>query len=699
MRTIQWIVLAYIVLLGGRMICLQLVQHDRLSQRGQNQWIEHRELAAERGDLFDRNGRSLALSVATWDIGFAPSRYRDQPREVMTRDAERLARIADVSTDVVREKLSRQGDGFFYVGRRVVLHRDSLSVLTSIRGVSKDQQQDRIYPFGGIAASLIGMYRDGGVHDDVMSGIEQGYDQWLRGTSGEAIVHHTPNRGPGDAYEAVTPAIDGLDLELTLDCRLQSIAEDCLKDALVETSARGGVVLIVDPGTGDVLAAADSPVVRERTDITDHNSFWNNSNFTLAYEPGSIFKLFTAASLLTRGAIDTVMTIDCDDTQFGGYSVHNDMNHKYGELAFMKAFARSSNVFFARAVLNLAEDEFLDDIHLFGFDRMHGIRYPSSTKGILAERRDWERRRMPTIAYGQAIATTPLHLAMAAAAVANGGELMAPRLVRRILTKTGRVVESFDPVVRHRVIDEDLARLLRHAMALAVTEGTGVKAAVNWTSVGGKTGTAEKVVEGDATYTPGAYMSSFLGFVPADEPRLVILTMLDQPDYSHHYASESAAPLFRSVVEGIGRSTEWLSGVTHPVEAVVAAETMFHELPDVRHLILDTAREELERLGFLPVDDGRDGLVVAQIPMAGTRLALGEPVTLTVDPRGTAIPVAERRCPDLTGLSSREVRRRLADLGVSAECMGIGYVVGQTPAAGDRLAGRSVQVRMEASWR
>jgi stage V sporulation protein D (sporulation-specific penicillin-binding protein) len=697
--TIKWIVLAYLVLLAGRMVCLQVVQHDQLLGRVHAQTTERRALAAERGNLFDRQGRSLALSITTWDVGLAPSAYRGRPKGELEANADRLARMLEVDPAEVRSRLRQAGDGFLYIAKRAVLHRDSLAVLPWIPGVSYDVRRDRIYPVGGVAASLIGMYREEGKNGDVLSGLEQGYDDWLRGTPGEALWHHTPNRGPGDSFEAVIPAVNGLDLELTIDASLQAIAEDCLSEALVETSSQAGVVLIVDPHTGDILAAADAPVVRERSDITDFNTFWNNYNFTGAYEPGSVFKLFTGVSLLRRGAIDTVMTIDCDDINFGGYDVHNDMNHKYGELAFMEAFAHSSNVFFARAVLNLSEKEFLDDLHLLGFDRALGVPYPSATRGILADRKDWERRRMPTIAYGQAIATTPLHLVLAASVVANGGELMAPRLIRQVRTKAGRVVETFEPVARHRVIDEDLAMLLRHALGRAVTSGTGAKAAVSWTTVGGKTGTAEKVVEGDTTYTPGAYMASFLGIVPVENPRLVILTMVDQPNYAHHYASESAAPLFRNVVEGIGRNTSWLDGVTETKVDDDLFEPVLSAVPDVRYLTQETASRELGRMGFVtPVISG-DGLVIAQTPTAGTRLASGDTVSLIMGQQDALASGAAKRCPDLSGLSTREVRRRLAPLDMNVNCEGSGYVVSQSPEPGVLLEGRTIQVRLETSWR
>lgn len=692
LRVIEGIVLAFFVVLLGRLVCLQVARHDDYLESGRALWQDREPLPAERGDLLDRQGRSLALSVTTWDVGLAPSQYRNLGRERLLEAADRLSQLLDLDPAETRRRLAAAGTRHLTLRRRAVLHRDTLAAVRRVYGHSLDPRRDRIYPLGGTAASLLGFYREGANGEDLMTGLELGCDHWLRGTPGVALWNRTPSGGPGDSREEIVPAVDGLDLELTLDADLQTIAESRLAAAVARTESRGGVVVIVDPRTGDVLAAADTPVVRERSEA-DPVQGWDNAVFTGAYEPGSVFKIFSGASVLARGALDTTMVIDCDDTDFGGYAVHNDMNHEYGELAFMDAFAHSSNVFFARAVLNLTEQEFLDDLHLFGFDRALGVPYPGATRGILAPRKTWERRKLSTLSYGQAIATTPLHLVMAAAAVANGGELLAPRLVRRVLDKRGRTVEDLEPVVRHRVIEPELAALLREAMAKAVREGTGRKAAVGWTTVGGKTGTAEKVVPGDTTYTPGAYMATFLGFVPADSPRLVILTMLDQPAYRYHYASESAAPLFREVVEEIGRTTTWLSGL-EPGGGAAPSRRILAAVPDVRGLELGAARAELERLDLAAAPDAPAGLVLAQQPSPGASLAAGGTVRLNLAPASDG----ERRCPDLRGLSLRELQRRLESLGVPWEREGLGYVVAQNPAPGEPLDGHGVRVVLEAAW-
>jgi len=563
LNRLRWIQAGAFVVFAGllvRMGDLQVRQHDTYYAMGIGQWLDPEPVPAERGNLYDRQGRSLALSVATWRVGVSAKSLRNKDAASCNAVADRVAGVLGLESDDVRRRL-RSADGRHIVlARRAVLHRDSLLVLRRLGCATLELQHDRVYPRGGTGASLLGHFRDTG-NGATANGLEQAYDDLLAGTPGEAWRHKTPQRGPGDGLEIVTPAKDGLDLVLTLDADLQAIAEDCLAAAVPECNAIGGAVLVLDPNTGEVLAAADTPVIRERADAAAHTRFWDNYNFTGSYEPGSVFKIFTAASLLARDAVDTTLAIDCDDQQFDGYHIRNSEGHDFGDMSFMDAFAHSSNVYFARMVLNLRRDEFFRDLQLFGFGKPTGAIYPGQTRGICKPVKKWSGRTQSTIAFGQEITASPLQVALAGATVANGGRLMAPMMLREVRTKSGTVVERREPVVYQRVMSKQLAEVMRDAMHKVVTEGTGGSASVPWTTVGGKTGTAQKVRDGAAGYEPGVYISSFLGLVPADEPRLLILTIIDEPDYAHHYASSSAAPLFARVVEEIGRSTSWLSGV------------------------------------------------------------------------------------------------------------------------------------------
>ena len=279
---LKWVETGALVLFAGlavRLVDIQVLQHDELSERGRIQWQTLVPVPAERGNIYDRHGRSLALSVSTWRVGVATSHRVARGEGALERVADRVASVLEREPADVRARLRAGAGRHVVLERRAVLHRDSLAVLTSLGAVTLDVQHDRIYPRGGVGASLIGHYRDTG-DGAVVNGLEQAFDSMLRGTPGEAWRHRTPTLGPGDGLEIVTPARDGHDVTLTIDADLQAIAETSLADAVVECNAIGGVVLIIDPGTGELLAAADTPVITDRSEAAEHQRFWDNFNFT-----------------------------------------------------------------------------------------------------------------------------------------------------------------------------------------------------------------------------------------------------------------------------------------------------------------------------------------------------------------------------------------------------------------------------------
>ena len=466
------------------------------------------------------------------------------------------------------------------------------------------------------------------------------------------------------------------------------------------TGACGGSVLVLDPRTGDVLAAASWPLVADRQARQTDGAVWQNRNFTVMFEPGSVFKIFTTASLLRRAAIDTSSVFDCSDSDFGRFRIRNDDDHKYGDLSLMPAFAKSSNIYFARAVANLDPQEMHRDLLDFGFGHPTVATYPGQAAGLLRGPDQWSGRSQPTLAIGQEIAVTALQLGLAVCAVANGGVLYAPRLVSEVSDSDGRVTMRKEPTPLRRVMSEPLAAVLREAMGRVVSEGTGVGTNLDWIRIGGKTGTAQKQREGGG-YTAGAYVASFAGIVPLDDPRLVILTVLDEPRGIHHYAAQSAVPLFRAVVEDIRTTTDWLTGApgsrTAPMQ--VAEPVREKVVPDVLHLTAAGALQSLADAGLEGVGAERDGVVVAQVPAAGAHCPVGRPVQLIVAGRGGSEGTNRQLCPDFAGLSNRQAQGLAARLGINVAIKGAGYAVAQDPAPGRPLRGIPVQLRMEGTWR
>ncbi len=691
-RWLQLLILLPFLILTVRLVVVQVFRHDTYLERAQRQWKHRTSIPATRGNLYDRHGRSLALSLSTWRLGISTCLVVDTDST-----AAHVGGILGLAPRALAARIEAARPDHLILDRNAVVHLDTLVALCRHREVTHEELRTRAYPLGGIGASLLGFCREDPQGRRLTTGLEQALDDVLAGSPGEGLVFANVTGGSNGRKELIKPQ-DGLDVVLTIDADLQAIAEACLVAEVAACNAAGGVVVIVDPYSGDILAAADTPAMADRRQTVSPGA-WDNFCFTGAYEPGSVMKIFTAASLLQRAVIDTSTAYDCDDIQFEGYRIRNSEGHNFGVMSFIGAFTYSSNVYFARAVLNLRKSEFYRDLVEFGFGAPYGLKYPGKTRGSLQPPESWSGRSQSTLAIGQELTCTPVQLVMAAAAVANGGELMAPRLVKAIRHKDGTRSEVFPPVVQRRVLTPALAVLLRDTLAQAVREGTGRQAAVAWTEVAGKTGTAQKALPGQG-YVDGLYMSSFLGMAPASAPRLVILTMLDEPDYAHHYASQSAAPLFASIVEEIGRATDWFAGVD--ARAGAGAERWdgsgARRAPDLLYLSTLAAQDETARAGLRLTGAHGDGVVVAQSPSSGTLCPRDGVIRVTIAPHSRAAAGTGVACPDLHGMSNRQIRRAAARLGLPFASEGVGYVIEQEPAPGEPVSDDGIRVRLAARW-
>ncbi len=678
---LRWLVMVAGAVLAARLVQVQVVEHDRFLAAAHRQWERRITLPSHRGEIRDRRGRVLALSTRHWQVGVATRSLDAAARE---EAATVLAEVLDLPRPTVLRRLADAGGRHVVLARRACLDDARVRRLRRVPGISLDPLETRTYPYGGLAASLLGTYHRDPDGRRRATALELGLDDLLEGAPGVGLRANTGIPGRDAGVSVIEPPRDGHDVTLTLDIDLQRIAEECLARSVAECAARGGSVLILDPADGAVLAAADTPLVTDRRRVTDPAA-WNNGNFTTAYEPGSVFKIFTTAALLQAAAIDTGTVIDCAATRFDGYTIRNDAGHDFGRMALLDAFAHSSNVYFARAVLNLSPEEFYRSLTAFGFGMPLEVPYPATSRGSLRPPAAWSRRSQSTLAIGQELAATPLQLVLAAAAVANGGTVPAPRLVAAV---DGTPLPAAGG--GRRVLEPAVTALVRRAMREVVVRGTGRAAAVAWTTTAGKTGTAQVPDLENGGYRRGAYIASFLGFVPAEAPRLVILTVLDEPDRRHHYAAQSAAPLFRAVVEEIGRSTDWLRDATTRITLPGPAAGV--PVPDLLYLDTATAERVLAGAGLAARADAVAGTVVGQVPPPGTRLTPGETVTLVVASGGAARP---DRCPDWRGLSSRDVNRRAARLGLAVRCRGVGYVTAQDPPPGAPLPEGPIELVLE----
>ncbi len=539
------VVLGLFLLLGLRLLDLQVIRHAHFRAQQLRQVDTRLEVPARRGRLLDRQGRVLAFDVVAFDISVLSRRVRSQ-------DLGLIAEAAGMSKRELRAVLRRPGT-FHTVGRQVTLSAGMARQLASLPGVCLERRTYRQYPFGTLGAQVLG-FTDQGGHG--AEGVEKAYDAVLRGVPGE-VVQLRDEEGETIGTLSARDPVDGDDLVLALDVDLQRIADDELQRALGETGARGGAVLLLDPHSADILACASAPMPAQRDGVYTPATWRNRAVYDL-FEPGSTLKPVTAVAGLRRGLVrpTTYLYAERGVHSFGRAGLIRDSHPEQGDgwLTFAQAFARSSNICFAKLARELPGPELYDELRGFGFGSRSGVDLPGEPNGWLSLPRDWSGRTRLCLGYGQEISVTALQLANLYATIANGGRLLRPRMALRVVHAAGGD-EAFPPREVRRALDPELAATLRDLCTLVVADGTGKRAGLEGVVVAGKTGTAQKAEAGRYV---GRYVASFAGFLPAEAPRLVGLVVLDEPRGQNHWGGISAAATFRRIMEGVTRSTRYL---------------------------------------------------------------------------------------------------------------------------------------------
>jgi cell division protein FtsI (penicillin-binding protein 3) len=621
-------------------------------------------LAPQRGAILDRAGIELALSVESPSI-YATPRGLEDPAVT----AKKLAAALGRSTADVAGRLA-VGSSFVFVARWVSPAAAARVAALELPGVGIVHEPRRVYPTKELAAQLVGFAN---IDGKGVRGIEQAEDGWLRGAprrlpverdgSGDLLV----DRGDEDWGTA------GGDVALSLDAAMQSDATLGLRAAVERTGARGGVVVTLDPRTGDVLALAEAPEFDPNRFRETPYDATRARGFLDAVEPGSTLKAFLVAAALENRTVSPEDGIDCEN---GSFQVPGKLirdHHPYGVLTPGDILRVSSNIGSVKIAYDLGPDSHVSMLRRFGFGAATGSGFPEESSGLLRDQRRSRPVDHATLAFGQGVSVTPVQLAAATAALANGGTWMRPRLVTARRPADGRWQPTRPESVR-RVVSEETARTVL-AMMEGVTspEGTGRQAGLAGLRVAGKTGTAQKFDEELRAYSQDRYVAWFIGVVPADAPRLVVVTALDEPRRPAHTGGAAAAPLFAEVAAAqlarLGIVTRPTGGAPKPVPPT----------PEVR-----TAESQ----------DAPD-LRTAAAP---------EPPAVSAPPPRAPAPVLEISrlrdrvlLPDLTGLSVAEVKAVTAQARVTVEVSGAGRAVSQEPPPGSIVAADSaIHVRFES---
>lgn len=527
------ILLLGLVGLVGRLTYVQGIRADEYTDQAHRQRVREVVLPARRGAIYDRHGRELAMSVPARTIYANPRVVRD-PAAV----AARLAPLLDAPEGELLGRL-RSDRAFVYLARQVPVEVAQQVEGLDIVGVDGLDEARRVYPGGSLAATVTGFVGTDGVG---LAGLEYAYEDLLGGEDGVRVLEQDPmgRRIPQGVFRE-DPPVSGSDIVLTIDRDVQHAAERALARAVEETSAAGGVVVVLDPRTGELLAMANRPTFDPNDLEGLELSHTRNRAVTDTFEPGSVSKVVTAAAALELGLVDPETPFGVPDRiVVGGEDFHDAYRHATRTMLFRDVIARSSNVGTIKVALQLGPERLSEYLHRFGYGEPTGLGLPGEVSGVLPPTDRW-RTSLPTMAIGQGLSATPLQLARIYGAIANDGVSLDPKLVSGWIDPSGGEHEAASSRPE-RIVGAGAARTLRDILRFAVTDGTGTRAAIDGYAVGGKTGTAQKP---SPTGGYSGFVASFVGFLPVEQPEVAVAVVLDEP--SPYEGGVVAAPVFREV--------------------------------------------------------------------------------------------------------------------------------------------------------
>jgi cell division protein FtsI (penicillin-binding protein 3) len=612
-----------------RLVQLQVLNRPFFERQAARQSERTINLDPHRGPILDRNGRPLAVSVDTESVYAVPQDIEDP-----SATSAALARALGLDAAARKELTAtlQRNRAFVWVRRKVDPSTAAKVRELQLDGVGFLTEDRRYYPKRELASQVVGYV---GLDNVGMSGIEYAFDEDIRGRAQKVVISIDARRRPLGHTDK--PSTEGHTVVLTLDEAIQHSAEQELDRAMAETSAAAGVVVVMVPRTGEILAVANRPTFNPNRFGAFPSSRWRNRAVADAYEPGSMFKIFTAAAGLQEKVVDPDEMIDCGGgfVEIAGTRIND--HHVFYELPFREVIAKSSDVGAVRVAQRLGRESFSRYMRQFGFGEPTGVDLPGESPGLLRPTSRWSALSLASLSFGQEVGVTALQMTSAVAAVANGGYLMKPLIVRQIEDGAGRVLKSMSPVAMRRVLEPDTVTTLTGILEGVVQHGTGRHAAIPGYTVAGKTGTAQKV-DASGRYSMVDHVASFVGFVPASQPAVVVLVSLDTPQGPRNEGGDVAAPVFARVAEAA-----------------------------------------LRRLA-VPSEDRSRVMRAYQPPPENLVPAAYHPEAVPL-----AEPVDLRLMPELRGLSAREAAVAAARRGLIVELKGSGQVVEQKPAPGTEI--------------
>jgi len=648
----------WITAVFGRLTYLQLFRHSEYLARAQRQQQRTIEITPKRGAIYDRNMRPLAMSIPV-DSAFAvPSEMADE-----TLAAQLISGVLNIPRDVLETRLE-SSRSFVWIARKLPPEKAEALAALNLKGIYFQKENQRFYPKRDLAAHVLGFVD---LDEKGLGGIEYQLDEQIRSKSEKIIVMADAHQRWFDGSEAVRDR--GVNVILTLDEKIQYIAERELQVAMGKTRAAAGSVLVINPNTGEILALANWPKFNPNAAKEAPAEARMNRAVSALYEPGSTFKLITLAAAFDQNITRADEVFDCEN---GAVYVagHRIRDHKpFGMLKVAEILAQSSDVGAIKIALRLGAPKFYDYIRAFGFGSLTGVDMPGETKGIVRRLENWSQISIGSISMGQEVGVTPIQLISAVSAIANGGLLYRPHVIAGL--KRGETVlppeGSIGSTEPKRVVRPETAATLRRLMEGVVLNGTGKLARLDGWTVAGKTGSAQKIDPATGRYSRTQLIASFTGFAPISNPAVTILVSLDSP-VGEHEGGQVAAPVFKRVAEQV------LAYLDVPRDVPLGNPRMLRA--SYRR---DAATDSASLEDFTPTDFSSQA---DQLPDALHESKAKETppaVTVAVDEGG------DIGVPDFSGMTMRDVTERSLRLGLDPVLVGSGLAMNQTPRAEARV--------------
>ena len=691
MLLMTFVLTALFVIVVARLGQLTILESDSLTRRGVSQWTKEGIVTARRGTIMDCHGNVLAISASAYIVSADPRLVTDEALFLDT-----LAPVLPLDRDTAMSKLQNKSRGSVILKRQV--DRDTVDAIRMLKtqadpaaglnAITFEEDTARWYPYGHLGAQVLGLTN---VDSVGQSGIEQQFNGVLSGQEG-SFYHEVDarNRILAGSESWYVPSTPGCSLRLTIDVTIQQIAEKAMRECIAVNGAKSVICIVTDVRTGGILAMCMKPdydpADPPRNNVPLLTELMRITAISDAYEPGSTFKILTAAAAIDCGVTTPEDRFYCS----AKISVDGDTircwGSPHGAETMAEGLQNSCNPVFVELALRMGSDTFYRYLHSFGLGRKTGVELPGESPGIMISPRYVKNVDLARIGFGQSVAVTPIQMIMAANAAVNGGRLMKPRLVEAVIDRDGTVIERFAPEVVSTPIRPETSATMRLMLEKVVSDGGGKNARIAGYRIGGKTGTAQVYKNG--VIARDVHIGSFYGFAPADDPLFSVLVIVNEADVPVDYGSATAAPFARQVI------LDTLA--YYGIEPIWDEPLVEIEVPSILGLTISEARRTLAQVGLELVDDGVSDVVTDQLPPAGAMLVQGGHVMAYTTGDSGYTPQMLVVVPDLIGQSDIDCARMTRQRGLEISLSGTGICVRQVPEAGAYAEpGSCIQVQLE----